>query len=275
MSTADLKKLQGFMKRLAHDANAEGGGAIADEHVIESTDRFEAAVHEIVLGILCHHTTLHAGYAAFKRLRANFVDLNEVRVAHVHDIVDACGDRSNALRDERGLRVQAVLRDLFDRECDLSLNTARAMKAAECRAYVLSLDGMTFSAGLRVLGLHMEHAVVALDDRALWAMQQAGVVSARTTEIQVASQLAQAIKAIDVRGSETALTIGQATRLLRELGERTHVAHAVEAEDAKAGKASASRSARSAPKAVNAKTVAVKPTSARSVKPERKRAKDT
>lgn len=226
MTVADPKKLHAVLKRLAHDASAEGGGLPADEHMTEATDRFDPAVHELVLSILCHHTSLHAAHASFKRLRSQFVDLNELRIAHASEIAEATGERPSPARDERALRLQAVLRDLFDRECDLSLEHARTLKAPELREYVLSLDGATPFAALRVLSLHLHQPLVAIDERGLWALQEASALSERSTLMQASQHIAAALKHCDPQ-----LTISQASKLLRELCERTQLPKLEHAKD--------------------------------------------
>jgi hypothetical protein len=240
MPAADIQPLQGLLKRLALDASAEGGGVVQAEVALESTDRFDASVHELVLGVYLHHSTLHAAHAAMKRLRTIFADLNDLRVAQVHEIAEASGERAGPLRDEHAMRARAVLQDLFSRECDLSFGCVREMKSAEARDFVLGLDGCTPCAAMRVLGLHFGQSVVAVDERALFAMREAGVISAKASEVQAATQLGASLK-----GLEPAMSVAQASRLIRELAERTQLPKVEESGKASAGKPAGEGPARS------------------------------
>jgi endonuclease III len=216
MAGADAKKLHALLKHLVHEAKERDGGTLAWDAAIESSDRFDAAVHELVLGVLMHHTTLAAAQACQKRLRAWFVDLNELRVASPKDIALAMGERPGQHRDERALRIHAMLADISGREGELSLETLRGKKGTEQRDGLLALDGVTPFAALRVLGLHFGQALVAVDDRALHALREQAIVGPKGSEHQAGQHLATVARQL-----EPGLGLGHLQRLFRELGERT------------------------------------------------------
>jgi endonuclease III len=218
MAGADPKKLHALLKRLVHEAKAQDEGALGFDAGVESSDRFDPGVHELVLGLLMHHTTLANAQACQRRLRAGFVDVNELRAASAKDIAITMGERPGSQRDDRALRIHAMLTDLFERDGDLSLDLVRSKKPAEQREALLSLDGVTPFAALRVLGLHLGQGVVAIDDRALHALQEQGIVPAKASELQAGQQIATIAKQV-----EPTLGIGHLHRLFRELGERSHV----------------------------------------------------
>jgi len=96
----------------------------------------------LVRGALSEDADDAAVDAAMERVEAEFVDLNELRVATELEVVDLLGSDFPGI-EEKATLVRTVLHTIFDREHTMKLERLKEMKRAEARQYLRDLPMMT------------------------------------------------------------------------------------------------------------------------------------
>ena len=104
----------------------------------------------IVYSFFLWESTTTKASASWVKLVDSLVDFNELRVSMPAELAELAGDSSD-LAYERSSRMRSSLRDIYNREHDVNLEAVSAMKKAEIRTYIESLDGMVPFVSARVL----------------------------------------------------------------------------------------------------------------------------
>lgn len=98
------------------------------------------AIDELVLTILSQNTSdLNSG-RAFDRLRARFGTMEAVRDGALADVMEAI--RPAGLANQKGPRIQAVLRDITAERRSLDLKFLRRLTPADARAWLMKFHGV-------------------------------------------------------------------------------------------------------------------------------------
>ncbi|HVN53416.1 MAG TPA: endonuclease III [Anaerolineaceae bacterium] len=98
------------------------------------------AIAELVSTILSQNTNDRNRDAAFNALTARFPTWEEVRDAPVEEVIAAI--RPAGLANQKGPRIQAVLRSITAERGSLDLEFLRALPAQEARAWLMRFDGV-------------------------------------------------------------------------------------------------------------------------------------
>jgi endonuclease-3 len=116
---------------------------------------------ELVDCILSQSTTDANRDRAFDALRARFPSWEEVRDASLQDVIDAI--RPAGLANQKGPRIQAVLRRISDERGTLSLDFLADMPLEDARAWLVSLEGVGPKTAAIVLCFAFNRAAFPVD----------------------------------------------------------------------------------------------------------------
>jgi endonuclease-3 len=94
----------------------------------------------LILGLLKAETSERVAERALRRLTAEFLDFNEVRVTRPREIADAIQSVADPL--EKATRIVRVLSALFQQRGTMDLDFLRRLPAVQARAFLESLDGV-------------------------------------------------------------------------------------------------------------------------------------
>ncbi len=97
-------------------------------------------VDELVSTILSQNTNDRNRDAAFNRLRARFPTWEEVRDAPADEVVAAI--RTAGLANQKGPRIQEVLRQITQKRGSLDLRFLRSLPGEEARAWLMDFKGV-------------------------------------------------------------------------------------------------------------------------------------
>jgi len=98
------------------------------------------ALDELVSTILSQNTNDRNRDAAFQSLRARFPTWEAVRDAAPEEVIGAI--RTAGLANQKGPRIQAVLREITAERGSLDLNFLAEMEAPEARAWLMRFNGV-------------------------------------------------------------------------------------------------------------------------------------
>jgi len=118
-------------------------------------------LEELVLTVLSQHTSdLNAG-RAFESLRAAFPAWKDVVRAKPDEVADAI--RSGGLANTKAPRIQAILREIREREGRFDLSRLRRVSDAEATTYLSSLPGVGPKTAAVVLAFSLGRDAIPVD----------------------------------------------------------------------------------------------------------------
>jgi len=152
-----------------------------------------APTESLVWGLLAWECPQSRAAAAYERLRARVVDLNELRVCLTDEIHVMIGDRYPRAR-KRASRIRRALRDIHQREFNVALDRLREVPASDAAAYLLRLDGMLpYVAAFACLhGLH--HPVIPVDSRLHDALTEEGIADPSASPAEISQAITDQIE---------------------------------------------------------------------------------
>jgi len=129
---------------------------------------------ELVLTVLSQHTSDVNAERAFASLRAAYPDWQAVVDARSGDVADVI--RSGGLANTKAPRIQAILREVADREGAYSLDRLRGMADAEAREYLTSLPGIGPKTAAVVLSFALGRDAMPVDTHVHRVTRRLGIV---------------------------------------------------------------------------------------------------
>jgi endonuclease-3 len=130
---------------------------------------------ELVLTVLSQHTSDVNAERAFAGLRAVFPGgWDEIVRAPTPGVADAI--RSGGLADTKAPRIQAILREIREREGGYDLSRLRDMSDAEARAYLTSLPGIGPKTAAVVLSFALGRDAMPVDTHVHRVARRLGLV---------------------------------------------------------------------------------------------------
>jgi endonuclease III len=150
-------------------------GALVPPRAVDPLD-------ELILTVLSQHTSDVNADRAFASLRAAYPTWASVVSAPEASVADAI--RSGGLANTKAPRIQAILREVDDREGAYDLARLRALPDAEARAYLTSLPGIGPKTAAVVLSFALGRDAIPVDTHVHRVARRLGLVPAKATAEQ-------------------------------------------------------------------------------------------
>jgi endonuclease-3 len=131
---------------------------------------------ELIATILSQNTSDRNSDAAFAELRRSFADWDALRRASLAEIVRAI--RIGGLARQKAPRIRSILRQIYDRHGELSLDFLRTLPAAEGLAYLRSFVGVGPKTAACVLLFACDKPVLPVDTHVHRVSRRLGLIGA-------------------------------------------------------------------------------------------------
>jgi endonuclease-3 len=129
---------------------------------------------EVVLTVLSQHTSDLNAERAFASLRGAYPDWQRVVAARSADVADVI--RSGGLANTKAPRIQAILREVAEREGSFTLDRLREMPDVEAREYLTSLPGIGPKTAAVVLSFALGRDAMPVDTHVHRVTRRLGIV---------------------------------------------------------------------------------------------------
>jgi endonuclease-3 len=135
---------------------------------------------ELILTVLSQHTSDLNAERAFGALRASFPGgWQQVVDAPTTSVADAI--RSGGLANSKAPRIQAILRDVHEREGSYDLAGLRALPDDEARTYLMSLPGIGPKTAAVVLSFALGRDAIPVDTHVHRVSKRLGLIPANAS----------------------------------------------------------------------------------------------
>lgn len=182
-------KLPAFLRK--HGA---AGNALRTPCEPEPIDLVDLFVHSY---LLWQAPTSEAN-AALARIKAAFIDWNDLRVSLDSDVIDTIG-KNYWRAHERVSRMREAMNDVFRREHRVSLDRLRTFQKKDAVSYMETLRGMLPFVSNRVLLIGVEFHAIPLDELSLSVLAQHQVVPQGLGLAEAINWLNRHVKAEEAR----------------------------------------------------------------------------
>jgi len=149
------------------------GGELAPPRAVDPLD-------ELILTVLSQHTSDLNAERAFADLQRVFpAGWQQVVDAPTVEVADAI--RSGGLANSKAPRIQAILREVRDREGSFDLTSLRAMSDDEARAYLIGLPGIGPKTAAVVLSFALGRDAMPVDTHVHRVTRRLGLIPPKAT----------------------------------------------------------------------------------------------
>jgi len=155
-----------------------------------------SALEELVLGIVQDNASEKKAAAAVKSLLRAFVDWNEVRVGHPHEIAAALPGIPDAA--EKAGVIRAVLCRVCNKSQEMSIEFLRERSQREAVRLVAGIDGFPEAALARATLIALDHDVLPLTPRVLLVCRRIGLLKNGTDRKTMLRQIERAVPTQDM-----------------------------------------------------------------------------
>jgi len=145
----------------------------------------------LVATILSQNTSDTNSHAAFEELLRRFENWDAVRRAPVGKIARAI--RNAGLSNRKAPRIKAILKRLYDKRGELSLDFLRRMPTAEALEYLTALDGVGPKTAACVLLFACRKPVLPVDTHVHRVSRRLGLIAAGTNAVKAHEELARLV----------------------------------------------------------------------------------
>lgn len=188
---------------------------------------------QMLIAILGGNTSHHKALAAFRKLREQMVDLNELRVTPVNELARTLSQLVPQ-PEIKAQRIIQVLNDIRRRHDTLDLSFLKQRGRREAREYLESLEGVDRATAASVTLFSLGGHAIPIDELRLAILRKEGVVDPAADLAEVQSFVERHIAASEAMAFAQLLDRHTASRSVRlpegrpeEAGERTLVGAAV------------------------------------------------
>jgi hypothetical protein len=188
-------KLATFLRK-----HAAAGAALKASCEPEGVDLVDLFVHSYLLW----QAPSGDASAALKRLKASFIDWNDLRVSLTSDIVDVIGARYWRVGD-RVSRMREAMNGVFRREHKVSLDRLRTLMKKDAVSYMETLPGMIPFVANRVLLVGVDFHSVPLEEFGVQLLVQAGVLPVGMPMVEATGWVNRHVKADEARAAHLSL----------------------------------------------------------------------
>ncbi|MFI4862412.1 MAG: hypothetical protein ACIAXF_17235 [Phycisphaerales bacterium JB063] len=161
-------------------------------------------ITQLVVGFLTWNATTKQAEGAFDKIMSQVVDLNELRVSLNFEIVEMIGVRYPQA-EERAIRMRESMNEVFEREHDWRLHSAKTKGKREQREYLDTLPGIPPYVAAQVALLCFGAHAMPVDDKLAALLIDQGVADEGMTPAEIESWLLRQIKAGDALDAHLAL----------------------------------------------------------------------
>ena len=134
---------------------------------------------ELILTVLSQHTSDLNAERAFADLRRAYPSWRAVVDAPSAEVADVI--RSGGLANTKAPRIQAILREVRERQGVFTLDILRSMSDADARAYLTSLPGIGPKTAAVVLSFALGRDAMPVDTHVLRVTKRLGIVPPRAS----------------------------------------------------------------------------------------------
>ena len=167
MSASELPNANTRRLRAIHGRLVKRFGELVPPRATDPLD-------ELVLTVLSQHTSDLNAERAFASLRSAYPDWRRVVDARSADVADVI--RSGGLANTKAPRIQAILREVAEREGSFTLDRLREMPDVEARAYLTSLPGIGPKTAAVVLSFALGRDAMPVDTHVHRVTRRLGIV---------------------------------------------------------------------------------------------------
>jgi endonuclease-3 len=167
VSATDLPNANSRRLRAIHRRLVKRFGELVPPRAADPLD-------ELVLTVLSQHTSDRNAERAFASLRSAYPDWHAVVDARSGDVADVI--RSGGLANTKAPRIQAILREVAEREGSYTLDPLREMSDADARDYLTSLPGIGPKTAAVVLSFALGRDAMPVDTHVHRVTRRLGIV---------------------------------------------------------------------------------------------------
>ena len=161
-------------------------------------------VAQFIVGMLQWNATRDDADDAFAALMDAYIDTNDLRVSHPHELVELLGDDYPEAA-QRVLRLKQALDMVYRREHDIHMNSIAGKSKKEQRLYLDTLPGVPpFVAAQTTLLAFGGHAM-PVDDKLCALLINEGCLDEGTNVVEAEAYLVRLVKAGDAVDAHLAL----------------------------------------------------------------------
>lgn len=164
---------------------------------IEVETSEHGVIGEVIYSHLLWNAATKQAKAAYKKMIAAAVDLNDLRMNHIYETVDLIGV-NYPQSEERAKRLKSVLNAIYKREHGVHVASLEGVGKRDVRDYFDTLNGMTPFVSSRVISICFDVAAIPVDDRTLQVMIANDLFHESSTITEASSWLGRQVKADDV-----------------------------------------------------------------------------
>lgn len=132
-------------------------------------------IEQLIIGILASCTTHAKAVHAYRKLRSQTVDLNELRVTPAVELAEQIGDMV-PLAAQKAQRIVDALNGIRKRHDSLDISFLKQRGRREAREYLESLEGVDRAAAASVVLYSLGGHAIPLDDLMIYVLQKEGVI---------------------------------------------------------------------------------------------------
>ena len=104
--------------------------------------KFDDPLEAIVFGLIAENITQTDAQVAYKRFKADFVDINDLRVSSLTEIMEMLGSQDPLTKDS-AQRIKTVLKDVFERHNRLTLEGLKKIGKKPAKKTVDKTQGVS------------------------------------------------------------------------------------------------------------------------------------